>query len=177
MPIARRTFIKAGALGAAALVVAGGVDAWRLAHDVAAAGAPLSDAEWALFDAMLPAFLEGVVPPDRWTPDARTAMLGRIQGAVQALPPHARAELRQLGALLDRRLARLALAGTFLAWRTVDVVMARDILGRWRGSANPMLVSAYQALHDLTFAAWYADPGSWAAIGYPGPPALTGPVA
>ncbi len=30
----------------------------------------------------------------------------------------------------------------------------------------------YDALHQLTFAAWYANPRTWPSIGYPGPPAL-----
>jgi hypothetical protein len=32
-----------------------------------------------------------------------------------------------------------------------------------------MLQTAYHALHDLVLGAWYADPSSWTAVGYPGP--------
>jgi hypothetical protein len=32
------------------------------------------------------------------------------------------------------------------------------------------MLAAYDALHDLTFAAWYGDARAWPAIGYPGPP-------
>jgi hypothetical protein len=35
-----------------------------------------------------------------------------------------------------------------------------------------LLRSAYDALHQLVFAAWYGNPRSWPAIGYAGPPVL-----
>ena len=35
-----------------------------------------------------------------------------------------------------------------------------------------LLRSAYAALHQLVFAAWYANPRAWAATGYGGPPSL-----
>lgn len=38
-----------------------------------------------------------------------------------------------------------------------------------------LLKSGYAALHDLILGTWYAQPESWAAIGYPGPP-LPGPM-
>ena len=45
-------------------------------------------------------------------------------------------------------------------------------LRNWQESGADLLKSGYQALHDLVLGAWYADPASWAAIGYPGPPSL-----
>jgi len=45
-------------------------------------------------------------------------------------------------------------------------------LRNWQESRVDLLKSGYQALHDLVFGAWYADPASWAAIGYAGPPSL-----
>ena len=32
--------------------------------------------------------------------------------------------------------------------------------------------TAYDALHQIIFAAWYGNPRSWPAIGYAGPPEL-----
>jgi hypothetical protein len=47
-------------------------------------------------------------------------------------------------------------------------------LDGWRTSGFTLLRSAYDALHQLVFAAWYGNPRSWPAIGYAGPPALSG---
>ena len=41
-----------------------------------------------------------------------------------------------------------------------------SFLRRWQHSRLDLLKSGYQALHDLVLGAWYADPQSWAAIGY-----------
>ena len=45
-----------------------------------------------------------------------------------------------------------------------------------RGQAGTWITAemqqAYQALRDLTNAAWFADPEAWSAIGYPGPQAV-----
>jgi hypothetical protein len=45
-------------------------------------------------------------------------------------------------------------------------------LAAWRSSRLALLQSAYAALHDLSFGAWYAQPESWTDIGYPGPPEI-----
>jgi hypothetical protein len=45
-----------------------------------------------------------------------------------------------------------------------------EFLQDWRSSRLGLLQSAYGALHDLTFGAWYARADTWEAIGYPGPP-------
>ena len=39
----------------------------------------------------------------------------------------------------------------------------------WRLHRFALLRTAYGALHDLSLGAWYAQPASWNAIGYPGP--------
>jgi hypothetical protein len=44
-----------------------------------------------------------------------------------------------------------------------------DFLQSWRKHRLAMPQTAYLALHDLVLGSWYADPSSWAAIGYPGP--------
>lgn len=172
MPLTRRTFIKAGAIGAGALAVAGAYGAWRL-RGCTAPHAALSPEGRALFAALIPAFLDGVVAPDAWTPATMNATLDGVDRTVAALAPAARAELQQLACLLDQGAARLLLAGSWTPWASVTPDHARRILERWRFSRTAMLVSAYQALHDITFASWYAEPAHWAATGYPGPPRIT----
>jgi len=171
MPLTRRTFIRAGAIGAGALVAAGSYGAWKL-RECAAADGHLSPAGRALFSAVVPALLDGAVPTTSWTAQSMEAMLDRVSETVGTLSIPARNELQQLACLLDQGAVRLLLAGTISPWAHVDPEQARRILERWRFSSSTLLVSAYQALHDLTFATWYADPEHWVAIGYPGPPDL-----
>ena len=57
-------------------------------------------------------------------------------------------------------------------WNQASEAEVRACLDRFRGSSLTLLRSAYGALHQLTFAAWYGNPDSWAQIGYPGPPDL-----
>jgi hypothetical protein len=66
--------------------------------------------------------------------------------------------------------ARLLLAGVGKPWREASVAEVSEFLQSWRSSRLGLLQSAYGALHDLTFGAWYARPTPGKAIGYPGPP-------
>lgn len=169
----RRTFIKAGAVGVGALAMAGAYEAWRLRACTNETAGALSPAGRALFAAMIPAFLDGMVAPGDWTPQSMSATLDLIERTVAALPSAARGELQQLACLLDQAPVRLLLAGRWSPWSSITAAEARRVLERWRFSGTPMLVSAYQALHDITYASWYAQPSSWAAIGYPGPPTFS----
>jgi hypothetical protein len=177
MAITRRTFIKAGTFGTAALVAAGVYEGWRLRACMADQRTALPPAGRALFAAVLPAFLDGIVEPGAWTPAMMSTALDGVERTVAALPAHARAELHQLFCLLDQRPLRLALAGVWASWPSVDAATAKAFLERWRFGRTAMLASAYQALHDISFGSWYADPAHWPAIGYPGPPRLEGNVA
>jgi len=86
------------------------------------------------------------------------------------LTPAVQAEVGQLLALLRFLPTRLALAGIA---SPLDEAPAADIaafLDRWRESRFDLLRASYQALTQLIQAAWYDNPASWPAIGYPGPP-------
>jgi hypothetical protein len=170
MALSRRRFIQAGLLGAGVLATAGAYEAWRLAHCTDGARTALTPAERALFGAMAPALLDGMVHARDWTPALRDETLGAIAQTVAGLPAHARHELRQFACLLDQAPLRLVLARRWQSWADISPQEAQQVLARWRFSGTPMLVSAYQAVHDITFGAWYAQPAHWAAIGYPGPP-------
>jgi hypothetical protein len=168
----RRTFIATGLFGAAALATA----AWLRGPHAPASGVARraldADAE-ALFAAVAPVLLAGALPE---ADDARRAALrdtlDGIDIAVAGLPPPAQAELRQLTALLALPPVRLGLARVSGSWHEAAPDEVRRFLDRCRNSSSTLLRAAYDALHGLTFAAWYGNPKSWPAIGYPGPPAL-----
>jgi hypothetical protein len=58
-------------------------------------------------------------------------------------------------------------------WGEASEAEVGAFLDGWRGSSLGLLRSGYHALHDLILGAWYADPATWAALGYPGPPKVT----
>lgn len=170
--ISRRTFLAAGALGATALVAA----RWLRAPHAPPGDASLStldaDAQ-AILRAVIPVMLDGALPEEVEARRAAIAdALRGIDAAVAGLPPSVQEELRQLFALLALPPARLALARVSTPWDQASTMEVRAFLDRFRGSSLMLLRSAYGALHELTFAAWYGNDASWPRIGYPGPPSL-----
>jgi len=172
MRLSRRTFIKAGVVGAAALATA----AW-LRGPHAPAGRPgrrALDADGeAIFAAVAPVLLDGALPSDKSARDAALARtLDGIDTAIAGLSPHAQAELGQLIALLALPPVRYGIARVSDAWTVAPAPQVRRFLDNCRASRFTLMRAAYDALHALTYAAWYGSADSWPAIGYPGPPPI-----
>jgi hypothetical protein len=167
----RRTFLVTGTLGAATLATAGGI-AWM--RRAAAPPPPsLDDDARAILAAIVPAMLAGALPTTLSARDeAITATVTGVERAIAGLPPASRKELGELFALLAFAPARRALAGVASPWAQASVAEVDAFLTAWRGSRWALKRSAYDAFHQLIIAAWYANPRSWPAIGYPGPPVL-----
>lgn len=174
MNLHRRRFIAAGALGVAALGFAGW---WAFLRGKSAGTA--ADAERAaILRAIVPAMLAGALPD---APGERQTAIGEtvagVDRIVVRLPPHAQREIGQLFALLAAAPARRALAGVVSAWEDAGAAEVDAFLVRWRDSGWELKRAAYDALHQLVYGAWYANPRSWPAIGYGGPPQLARPGA
>lgn len=172
MKISRRTFIAAGVVGAAALVTAG----WLRGPHAPASGIPRraldGDAE-AIIGAIVPVLLADALPAEpRARADAIAQTVTAVDLAVAGLPPASQAELAQLFALLALPPMRMGLAHVAAPWPQASPAEVRGFLDRFRDSSWTLLRSAYDALHQLIYAAWYGNPASWPAIGYPGPPVL-----
>jgi len=166
----RRRVLFVGAAGAVALVAA----RWFAPGGTFPPAAPgLSTAGAEVVRALVPAMLDGALPPD---PDARKTAIeetvGAVSAAIEGLPPLTRDELGTLFALLAFAPMRVAFAGTGTSWQSASVDDVQAFLGRLHASRWAVKRAAYDALHQLVFAAWYANPRAWPAIGYPGPPAL-----
>lgn len=176
MKRSRRTFIVTGIAGAAALATAAWLRGPHAPPLSASRRALDADAD-ALFGAIAPVLLAGAWPAEAAARSmaARDTLAG-IDTAVAGLPPAARKELGELVALFALPPVRLALAGFAAPWHEASPAQVRRFLDRCRDSSVQLLRAAYDALHALTFAAWYGNAPSWPAIGYPGPPAI-GPAA
>jgi len=170
--ISRRTFITTGVLGAAALATAHWLRGPHSPPGDASLRTLDADAQ-AIMGAIVPVLLAGALPIAAEA--RRRAIAETVRGvdiAVAGLSPNAQDELRQLFALLALPPARLAIARVIGPWDEASEADVRAFLDRFRGSSLTLLRSAYGALHQLTFAAWYGNPASWPRIGYPGPPEL-----
>lgn len=167
----RRRLVFVGLAGAAVLAGA----RW-LVPDAPTGGSPsaaLTDDAADIVRALVPALLDGALPGDAAGRHAAiTRTVAAVGTAIEGLPPATREELATLFALLASMPVRLFVAGVGSAWRDATVADANAFLVRLQKSRWSVKRSAYDALHQLTFAAWYADPLTWPAIGYPGPPSL-----
>lgn len=168
--LSRRQFLKAGLVGGAGLAALGTLYWWGRGGGEGADAFKLDGAGGEIVAALAPAILAGVLPGE----EARNAAVERVvegvEKAIGGLGAAAQEELRQLFALLAFAPTRMLVAGVTPPWRDADVAEVAAFLERWRFSRLDLLQSAYAALHDLVFAAWYGSFDAWEAIGYPGPP-------
>jgi hypothetical protein len=168
----RRRFLFIGAAGAVTLIAARWLQPATIAHADERGGLAPAGAD--VMRALVPAFLDGALPSD---PHEHAAAIERtvagVAIAIEGLPPAARDELATLFSLLALAPIRFVFAGIDGPWRDASLVQAGAFLDRLRKSRWSLKRSAYDALHQLTLAAWYADPRSWPSIGYPGPPRLS----
>lgn len=163
----RRTFIRASLLGAVALAAGGAV--YRQLNKPALERYAMDDKARVIVAALAPVIVGPVLPNDA---AARRAAIDsavqRVAGAIRGLPLSTQKEVADLFALLSLAPTRRLLAG-ISGWESATPEQLAAFLQSWRSHRFETLQTAYQALHDLVLGAWYADPSSWTAIGYPGP--------
>lgn len=169
--LSRRRLLQAGIAGAAALAVAGGVAWFRRRADERPRALDRDARE--IVRAIVPAMLAGALPAaDAERSRAIDDTVEAVDHAVAGLPPAVRGELGQLFALLALGLGRRVFAGVPSPWPEASRDEVDAFLVAWQSSAWALKRSAYDALHQLVIAAWYANPRAWPAVGYPGPPSL-----
>lgn len=172
--LSRRQFVKTGIAGALLLAAAAyfqkPLD--RAGKQALVAGNPLDASLRTVIPAIAPVILQGAFPSGAERAAALERIVRGVAQAVGALSAASQKEVAELFALLAFAPTRIAVAGLTPAWDQASAAEIEAFLQRWQHSRLDLLKSGYQALHDLVLGAWYADPQSWAAIGYPGPPVL-----
>jgi hypothetical protein len=163
MAVSRRTFLTTGGLAALALAVCGG--AYRYHQRTPATPFVLREPARQILDAIIPAMLAGALTERAQIAATRS----RVVQAIAGLPLSAQQEIDGLFTLLALGPVRRLLAGLPSDWSEASPAQVAAFLQSWRLHRLADLQVAYAALHDLILGAWYADPSSWAAIGYPGP--------
>ncbi|MGW8391540.1 hypothetical protein [Pseudoduganella sp. HUAS MS19] len=157
----RRTFLKAGLLGGLALVAGGAV--YRHLRPAVAQRFALDAQGRAMLAVLIPA-IAGVAPDA----PALAAAIDRVAAAINGLPLRVQKEISDLFGLLNMAPTRRLLAGV-PAWPEATPEQLAAFLQSWRTHRTEMLQTAYHGLHDLVIGGWYAEPSTWAAIGYAGP--------
>jgi len=132
----------------------------------------LDPAARAVVAAIIPIFLDGALPSGAEASSAHAATLNDVERIVAGLPPVTRKELADLFSLLVFPPTRCLIAGVWSPWPDATREAIASFLTRWSDSRFMLLRSAYAALHQVVFSAWYANPQAWPAIGYAGPPSL-----
>jgi hypothetical protein len=165
----RRSFLKIGVAGAITLAAGGAIYRWS--QPAATPNKFVLDGDaLTVLTAVIPALLGPVLPTE---PAARAAAVqtaaARVRDAVLGLPLVTQKEVQDLFGLLALAPARRLLAGVSGDWRQADPQQVAEFLQGWRTHRLALLQVAYMAMHDLVLGAWYADPSTWEAIGYPGP--------
>lgn len=172
----RRQFIKAGVIGGAALAAAGLFYPRGLKEAPVAAVSPgLTFENRPIIAAIVPAILAGALPGKDEEEARRQAIQQTVEGvgiAIAGLSAASQKELEELFTLLSIAPMRMLLAGVWTRWEDASPIEVSEFLQGWRGSRLELLRSAYAALHDLVLGAWYGNPDTWEAIGYPGPPEM-----
>ena len=163
----RRTLLKLGTASAVLLAVVGGTAA--LIQPGLERGT-LTPAGREVFRAVSLGVLDKTLPEqaDAKAP-ALTALLGRIDSLISALPQHAQAELSQLLSILASGPGRLALAGLSPPWGKASAAEVQAALQDMRTSSLAVRQQAYTALHDISASAYFSEPATWSMLGYPGP--------
>jgi hypothetical protein len=168
METSRRSFLKAGALAALVLAAGGGI--YRAVHTPGPTLFVLDGEARAALDAIVPALLAGALPATQAERgQALGAAIEGVHTAIRKLPLAVQKEVQDLFGLLALAPARRLLTGVSQDWAQAGQTEVAAFLDSWRLHRLGLLRSAYGALHDLALGAWYAQPASWEAIGYPGP--------
>jgi hypothetical protein len=156
-----------GALSAAVLALGGGA---LVLLQPGVRDGRLTDSGRSVFAAVSRALLDGTLPANGPAAAAEVAaLLVKLDDAIVGLPPHVQSELSQLVALLATGAGRVAIAGLQPAWDEASVAQCQQALQRMRWSDVTLRRQAYQALHDLVGSAYFSNPATWKALGYPGP--------
>jgi hypothetical protein len=150
----------------------GAAQAWKPGFEAGAWPEDLTPTLLALAAAVLRGTLPEPLPDPKAQSEELTHWTQRLQATLAGLPPAVQAEVSDLLGLLRLAPGRMILCGSGLDWAHLapDDLHAR--LQAMRLSRLAPRQQAYHALRDLTHAAYYAGPNTWAALGYPGPPRI-----
>jgi hypothetical protein len=167
----RRTLLRVGVAAGLALTAGAGLVALLRPGRV---DGRLTAEGRALFAAVARGTLAGLLPSEAAArQQALDAHLQRLEQAIAGMPPAVQAEVDELTTLAASAPGRMALIGLQRPWAEASAAEVEAALQALRHSAVGLRQQVYQALRELTNAAFFADPTSWSAMGYAGQRAIS----
>jgi hypothetical protein len=162
----RRTLLKLGLVGGVAVAAGAGLVALV---QPAREGTRLTAPARAFYAAVARGVLGGLLPAE---PLAQAASLEghlqRLEQAIAGMPPSVQQEIDELTTLAASAPGRLALIGLATPWDAASAEEVQSALQGLRHSGIALRQQVYQALRELTNAAFFADTATWALMGYAG---------
>lgn len=175
----RRSFLKTGIFGAAALSVASSLSV--LSGCASKPGHyPLNDSDQAVFrflnkeDVSMVAALLPVIAGSSWpaVPEQQRAAvertLPRIDLFLFRLGDFNRKEIRQLFDLLHMRVTRGLTTGVWQDWSEASEQDVAAFMESWKHSSLALFNNAHNAFTDIIGFAWYSHPEVSGPLGYTG---------
>ena len=132
-------------------------------------GGKLSASARDLFLGTGEAILGSSLPLGAARPAVLAAFVDRVEALIGNLHSHSQGELSQLLSILCMAPGRLAIVGLKADWPQAAIEDVQAALQDMRTSSSSVRRQAYQALHDIAGAAYFADASAWPLLGYPGP--------
>jgi hypothetical protein len=169
----RRGFLQLGLMGAAALILGSAV------ASLTGCSPPLeTNSEYKflkpndreLLAALIPVVLSDSFPGELNHDAAMKRMLLALDDLIHTLQYHNRNQMRQLFDALAMAPIRVVAGASWANWKDMTSDQVNDFLIDWRDSIIQPKRNGYVGLSKLIGICWYAQPESFASIGYPGPP-------
>jgi hypothetical protein len=166
----RRGFLKKGLFGGLLLAFGGGT--WlafrRSAMVELPAGLQVLDAR---SYAVVRALVERFVPARPGFPPPETLGTAKAVDAILAMvDDSSRAELKQLLLLFENALPNFLFGLRTKPFTQMSPDEQEAVLNEWMTSRLAIRRTGYLALRTLVMGAYYGNPATWSAMGYPGPP-------
>jgi len=169
MHLSRRTVLRYG-LGGALLLAAGGTGLALQTTAPREPRAPLQVLDARTY-AILAAVADRIAPERDGFPAASELQVAeKIDALLATSDPALGAEVKQVLLLLENALAGFVFDGRARPFTKLAPEAQDEVLRAWQSSALHVRRTAYNALHGLCAAAYYASPAIYARVGYPGPP-------
>lgn len=167
----RRTVLKTGLLGGAALALGGGtfleLRSTRRVSPPPEGLLVFDGVEYSILDAVsrrIVAPLPGAPTVD----DVRVAF--NADRVMARADPGTQRDMKRLLRLLENALVGFLFSGRTLPFTRLSPGQQDVVLRSWRDSSLALRRTAFQAIRSLSIAGYFGSPKSWPAASYPGPP-------
>ena len=169
----RRRFLQLG-LGGTALLAVGaiglGLQPTRLHADTPTLKV-FSPKEYAILHAMA----QRICPGGDGLPSIDDLQVcEKLDTLFSRMSPRDQKDIKLALNVFENAVAGLVLEGRVTPFTQLDPKAQDDVLERWRDSSLSTARVIFRSVRDLVAGTYWGDPRCFAAVGYPGPPALGG---